>query len=186
MYVAIRFGTRLICALAQRSPWFLVTLAGGVVAGFILLLIITIPPITPADLLVVRGPVASTATRPDGTLHIQLSGDPRDFVVQRAYLPRFNAAAFTREVQPGAMLDLAILRRFAGAQTIDRLYVFDVRSATTSYLALADVLADRQWERRVTFPLIMLIALTVGGAAYLLGLRHYRSKRERESYLAFR
>ena len=173
----IRLLTHLLINIARRSLWFIVTMLAGVVAGFILLLIFTIPPITSASLVNVRGPVDKYTKTSRGTLLIWLRGDQRVFQIAPGDMDFFDEATFTQEVRSGQMLSLAILKRFQTESTARPLVVFEVRSDNATYLPLQPTLNARQWGRKVLFPIIVAVALSIAVLTFVLGLIQQQNRR---------
>jgi hypothetical protein len=168
--------TRLVLNIVRESFWFLGTLLGGAVAGFLLFLMILVPPLTRADLSVIRGPLETYATTAAGNFAIRMRGDPQVFEITSSDMPFFAERQFRQDLHVGAPLTLMVVPRGPTAATIRPQVVLELQSGRSTYLALQPVLTARQQERTVIFPSVIVVAVLLAGGTFLLGRRYQQGR----------
>jgi hypothetical protein len=158
LQIGIHFAViHYLIAFARMTQWIIFTLLGGIVAGFVVFILLTIPAPTPSDLTRIEG-VLEGHVVDSGNFLVYLRDDNRVFAIYDTDF--FQQERFLQEVKSGEDLSLAVLRKLQN-QTSRPLVVFEVTAHGTTYLPAEPLLRVRQRDRRVTLPLILICSVIV-------------------------
>jgi hypothetical protein len=147
--------------IAKKSQWLSLAPLAFLVSGFIILIILTIPVITPSGLNIVSGQLASTGQDENGWFVINLTNHTLQFVVSGSDDEYFEKEKFLANVHPGDLVILSILKRAENSEESYR-SVFDIESKGFVYLSHEPLLESRLQERKITFPIVITISILLG------------------------
>lgn len=153
--------TEILNLIAKKSQWFIFAPLGFLLSGFMIFIILTIPPITPSGLKVISGYLENTGYDKNGWFVIRLTNNTLEFVISDNDAIYFEKDNFLSNVQLGDLVNLSILKRAENSEEHYRL-VFDVQAGEYNYLSHEPLLESRNKERKVTFPIVITISFLLG------------------------